>query len=84
MNWKISRNEKHKYSNKEKLALAGNENTSALMNVAQKDDSNIFELLQNLGINDLRFILLKCTRLCLIVTFVFILVLLYTQMFLIL
>ena len=50
MNWKISRNEKHKYSNKGKLALVENENTSALINIAQKNDSNIFELLQNLGI----------------------------------
>ena len=39
MNRKISRNEKHKYSNEEKLAL---------INIAQVDDSNIFELLQNL------------------------------------
>ena len=48
MNRKISRNEKHKYSNEEKLALGEDENTSALINIAQEDDSNIFELLQNL------------------------------------
>ena len=47
MNRKISRNEKHKYSNEEKLALGEDENTSALINIAQEDDSNIFELLQN-------------------------------------
>ena len=84
MNRKISRNEKHKYSNEEKLALGEDENTSALINIAQEDDSNIFELLQNLWINNLRFIILKCSRFCLLVTFVFILLLLYTQMFLIL
>ena len=48
MNRKISRNEKHNYSNEEKLALGENEITSALINIAQEDDSNIFELLQNL------------------------------------
>ena len=49
MNWKISKNdEKYKYSKKETLALGENENTSALINIAQEDDSNIFELLQNL------------------------------------
>ena len=42
MNRKISRSEKHKYSNEEKLALAENENTSALINIAREDDSNIF------------------------------------------
>ena len=46
MHRKISRNEKHKYSNKEKLGFGKEENTSALINVAQKDDSNIFKLLQ--------------------------------------
>ena len=69
MNQKISRNEKHKYSNEEKLALGENENTNALINIAQKNDSNIFKLLQNLRINNLRFIILKCPRLCLFVTF---------------
>ena len=48
MNREISRNEKHKYSNEEKLAPGEVENTSALINIAQKDGSNIFELLQNL------------------------------------
>ena len=70
INWKTSRNEKQKYLNEEKLALGENENTSALINIAQEDDSNIFELLQNL--------------LCLLFTFVFILILLCTQMFLML
>ena len=37
MNQKISRNEKHKYSNEEKLS----ENTSAPINIALGDDSNI-------------------------------------------
>ena len=48
MNRNISRNEKHKYSNKEKLTLGEEENTGALINIAQEDDSNISELLQNL------------------------------------
>ena len=48
MNRKISENEKYKYSNQEKLALGEEENASALINTAQEDDSNIFELLQNL------------------------------------
>ena len=48
MNRKISRNEKHKYSNEELLAIGENENTSALINIAQEADSNIFELLQHL------------------------------------
>ena len=48
MNRKTSRNEKHKYSNEEKFALGTNEVTSALINIAQEDDSNIFESLQNL------------------------------------
>ena len=59
MNQKICRNKKHKYSNEEKFALVENENTSALINIAQEDDRNIFELLQNLGIGSLRFIILK-------------------------
>ena len=82
MNRKISRNEKHKYSNEEKLALGEDENTSALINIAQEDDSNIFELLQNLWINNLWFIILRCSRLCLLITFAFIFLLMYTQMFL--
>ena len=48
MNRKISRNEKHKYSNEEKLALGEDKNTSALIDIAQGDESNICELLQNL------------------------------------
>ena len=76
---KISRKEKHKYSNEEKFALVEAENTSALINIAQENDSNIFELLKNLGINDVRFIILKCSRFCLIATFVFNLLLLYPQ-----
>ena len=48
MNRKVSRNKKHKYSKEEKLVLGENENTSALTNIVQEDESNIFELLQNL------------------------------------
>ena len=48
MNCKISRNEEHKFSIEEKLALGEDENTSALINISQEDHSNIFELLQNL------------------------------------
>ena len=48
MNRKISRNEKHKYSSEEKLALSEEENTSALINIVQEDESKIFELKQNL------------------------------------
>ena len=48
MNRKISRNKKHKYSNEEKSGLVEDENTNALINIAQEDDSKIFELLQNL------------------------------------
>ena len=84
MNRKISRKEKHKYSNEEKLVLSEDENTNALIDIAQEDDSNIFDLLQNLWIDNIRFTILKCSRVCLIVTFVFILFLMYTQMFLIL
>ena len=87
MNWKISRNEKDKYFNEEKLALGENENITAPMNIAQEDDSNIFELLQNLWLSNIQFIIWKCSRFCLFiifVTFVFILLVLYTQMFVIL
>ena len=83
-NRKISRNEKHKYSNKEKLAFGEDENTSALINIAQDDDSNIFELLQNLWINNLQFINFKCSRFSLLINFPIISLSLYTQMFLIL
>ena len=69
------------HSNEEKLTLGEEENTRAPINIAQEDDSNIFELLQNLWINNLPFIISKCSRFCLLVTFVFILLLLYTQMF---
>ena len=48
MHRKINRNEKHTFSNEERLALGEDEKTSALINVAQEDVSNIFELLQNL------------------------------------
>ena len=84
MNRKITRNEKHKYSNEEKMVLGEDENTSAKIYVAQEDGNNIFESLQNLRRNNLRFKILKCSRFCLLVTFVFTLLLLYTQMFLIL
>ena len=43
-----SRKEKHKYSNEEKLVLGEDENTNALIDIAQEDDSNMFDLLQNL------------------------------------
>ena len=79
MNRKISRNEKHKYSNKEKLALGENENTSALINITQENDSNIFKLLQNLRINDLRFIILKCSKFCLFVTYIYFTFTVYTN-----
>ena len=82
MNRKIST--KHKYSNGEKLALGEDENSSTLINIALEDDSNIFELLQNLWINNLQFVILKYARFCLLLTFAFILLLLYTQMFFIL
>ena len=80
----LGRNEKHKYFNKEKLALGEKENTSALVNIAQEDDSNIFKLFKNLWLNNLQFIILKCSRFCLFIAFDFILLLLYTQIFLIL
>ena len=47
MNRNITRNEKRKYSNEEKLALGEDKNKSALVNIAQENGSNIFELLQN-------------------------------------
>ena len=78
MNRKISRKEKRKYSNEEKLALDEDQNTSAVINIAQEDDSNIFELLPSLRINNLRFTILNCSTFCLLVTFVFISLLLYT------
>ena len=53
MNWKTSRNEKHKYFNEEKLALGEKDNTIPLMNIAKEDDSKIFKLLRNLWLNNL-------------------------------
>ena len=38
MNWRTSRNEKHKYFNEETLALGKKENTGTLMNIAQEND----------------------------------------------
>ena len=84
MNWKTSRNKKQKYFSEEKLVLGEKENTSALINIAQEDDSNFFKLLKNLWLNNLLFIILKCSRFCLFIAFVFILLLLYTEIFLIL
>ena len=89
MNCKTSRNEKHKHFNKEKLALGEKENTNAVKNIALEDDSNIFKLLKNLWLNDIKFIALKCSRFCLFITFVLlflfltfiIILLLYTQIF---
>ena len=46
-----------------------NENTSALINITQEDDSDIFELLQNLWINNLGFITLKSSRFYLLLLF---------------
>ena len=43
MNQKISRKEKQKYSIEEKLALCENKITSALINIAQEDDSKTCE-----------------------------------------
>ena len=54
------------------------------MNIAQEDDTKIFKFLKNLWLNNLQFTILKCSRLCLFIAFVFILLLLYTQIFLIL
>ena len=84
MNWKTSRNEKHKYFKEEKLVLGEKENTSTVMNIAQEDDSNFLKLLKNLWVNNLLFIILKCPRFCLFITFAFNLLLLYTEIFLIL
>ena len=78
MNRKISGNEKYNHLNKEKLALVENQNTATVINITQEDDNNVFELLQNLGISNLQFLILKYSRFCLLVTFVFIVLLLYT------
>ena len=53
------------------------------MNIAQEDESNIFKLLKNLWLNNLQFIIKECSRFCLFITFVFVLLLLYPQIFLI-
>ena len=54
------------------------------MNIAQEDDSNIFKLLKHLWLNNLQFIIFKCSRFCLFIPFVLILLLLYKKIFLIL
>ena len=46
-----------------------NKNISALVNIVQEYDSNIFELLQNLWINNIRFTILECSRFCLLLSF---------------
>ena len=61
------------------MALGEDENTSALINIAQEDDNNIFELLQNLSINKLRFILSRCSRFCLLVTYFYFTFTIYTN-----
>ena len=71
MNRKVSRNERHKYSNEEKLALGEYENTSAIINITQDDDSNSSELLQNLCINNLWFYHLKMFYNCFLFLFFF-------------
>ena len=53
------------------------------MNIAQEDDTNVYNFLKNLWLNTLQFIILQCSTFCLF-TFVFILLLLYTQIFLVL
>ena len=45
MNQKISRTEKHKYSNKENLALGEDENPSTVMNIVLEDDCNVLHFL---------------------------------------
>ena len=57
------------------------ENTSALINIVQEDDSNNFELLQNLSINNPWFIIFKCSAFCLPVSFVYVLVLLLSYFY---
>ena len=52
------------------------------MNIAQEDESNILKLLKSLWLNNLQFNILKYSRFCLFITFVFILLLLYTQILL--
>ena len=72
------------YLNEDKLALSEKENTSARINIAQEDDSNIFKLINKLWLNNIQVIILKRSRFCLFIAFVFTLLLLYTQIFLIL
>ena len=50
MNRKISRSKKHQYSKGKNLALGEGENATALINIAQEDDINIFDLLPDLQI----------------------------------
>ena len=66
MNRKFSRKGKDKYWNEQKLALGEDENTSTLINIDHADDRNVAELLQNLWINNLRYIILKRSRFCLL------------------
>ena len=72
------------YLNEDKLALSEKENTSARINIAQEDDSNIFKLINKLWLNNIQVIIWKRSRFCLFIAFVFILLLLYTQILLIL
>ena len=57
MNQKINRlvemKKKSTQMKKSCSLLKKNNNTSALINIALEDDSNIFELFKNLGINNL-------------------------------
>ena len=72
------------YLNEDKLALSEKENTSARINIAQEDDSNIFKLIKKLWLNNIQVIILKRSRFCLFIASVFTLLLLYTQILLIL
>ena len=56
---------------KKKLALVESKSTSSLLNIVEEDVSKIFELLQNVEVNNLWFINLKCSIFCLSFTFVF-------------
>ena len=62
MNRKFSRKGKDKYWNEQKLVLGEDENTSTLINIDHEDDRNVVELLQNLWINNLRYIILKRSK----------------------
>ena len=72
------------YFSEEKLTFGEKQNSGALVNISQEDDSNIFKFLKNLWLNNLQFIILKFFRFCLFITFVFVLLLLYTQILLML